>query len=208
MLNGALVTEAIARILAVDHADLDRLALAAPSGSGGLVLVPYLAGERTPNRPDATGTLSGIRTDLTRERLARAAFEGVVCSLLDGLDALATAGVATGGGRMVLLGGGARSAGYRHVLASLSGRPVTVPTDGELVSAGAALPSRRPAHPFGSRGHGRRLGAPPGQRDRPGPRRGLLRPGPAEVRRGQGLTGRVHPQPTGSDRAPARATDR
>ena len=56
-LNAALVTEAIGRLLAVDHAGLDRLALAAPSGSGGLVLVPYLAGERTPNRPDATGTL-------------------------------------------------------------------------------------------------------------------------------------------------------
>jgi xylulokinase len=138
-LNGALVTESIARILAVDHSGLDRLALAAPSGSGGLVLVPYLAGERTPNRPDATGTLSGIRTDVTREQLARAAFEGVVCSLLDGLEALAAAGVPTSGGRLVLLGGGARSAGYRHVLASLSGRSVTVPTEDELVSAGAAL---------------------------------------------------------------------
>ena len=138
-LNASLVTESIGRILAVDHSGLDRLALAAPSGSGGLVLVPYLAGERTPNRPDATGTLCGIRTDLTREWLARAAFEGVVCSLLDGLDALTAAGVPTGAGPIVLLGGGARSAGYRQVLASLSGRPVTVPTDGESVSAGAAL---------------------------------------------------------------------
>ena len=45
----------------------------------------------------------------------------------------------TGAGPIVLLGGGARSAGYRQVLASLSGRPVTVPTDSESVSAGAAL---------------------------------------------------------------------
>jgi xylulokinase len=138
-LNAALVTESIGRILDVDHSGLDRLALAAPSGSGGLVPVPFLAGERTPNRPDATGTLSGIRTDVTRERLARAAFEGVVCSLLDGLDALTAAGVSTGTGPIVLLGGGARSAGYRQVLASLSGRPVTVPADGEPVSTGAAL---------------------------------------------------------------------
>ena len=40
-----------------------QLALAAPPGAGGLVLVPYLDGERTPNRPDATGTLTGLRTD-------------------------------------------------------------------------------------------------------------------------------------------------
>lgn len=138
-LNAALVTEAVARLLAVGHAALDTLALAAPSGSGGLVLVPYLAGERTPNRPDATGTLRHIRPDVSRELLARAAFEGVVCGLLEGLDALSTAGVPADAGGLVLLGGGARSAAYRRVLADLSGRPVTVPTGEEHVSVGAAV---------------------------------------------------------------------
>ena len=138
-LNATLVTSAIARLLAVDHAGLDDLALAAPSGCDGLVLVPYLAGERTPNRPDATGTLVGIRSAVSRELLARAAFEGVVCSLLDGLDALESAGVPTRGGRLVLLGGGARSPAYRQILATLAGRPVTVPYDDEIVSAGAAV---------------------------------------------------------------------
>ncbi len=138
-LNAALVTETVGRLLGVDHSGLDRLALAAPSGCGGLVLVPYLAGERTPNRPDATGTLQGITNDVSRETLARAAFEGVVCGLLEGLDALGSAGVPTQAGRMVLLGGGARSVAYRQVLATLSGRPVTVMADSEIVSAGAAL---------------------------------------------------------------------
>ncbi len=138
-LNAALVTEAMGRLLAVDHSGLDDLALAAPSGSGGLVLVPYLAGERTPNRPEATGSLLGIRPDVSRQLLARAAFEGVVCSLLEGLDALDGAGVPIDAGRLVLLGGGAGSAAYRQVLATLSCRPVTVPTDGEIVTAGAAL---------------------------------------------------------------------
>lgn len=101
--------------------------------------MPYLAGERTPNRPDATGTLHGIRSDITPERLARAAFEGVVCSLLEGLDALEAAGVPTGSGRLVLLGGGAHSPAYRRVLATLSKRPVTVMPDFEVVSTGAAL---------------------------------------------------------------------
>jgi xylulokinase len=138
-LNATLVTAAIGRLLAVDHSELDDLALAAPSGCDGLVLVPYLAGERTPNRPDATGTLEGIRSDVSRELLARAAFEGVVCSLLEGLDALEAAGVPTRTGRLVLLGGGARSSAYRQILATLAGRPVTVPYDNEIVSAGAAV---------------------------------------------------------------------
>src|SRR6201999_4488620 len=56
-LNAARVLDAAARILRVDHDELSRLALSAPVGSEGLVLVPYLEGERTPNRPDAAGVL-------------------------------------------------------------------------------------------------------------------------------------------------------
>ncbi|MGH9080192.1 MAG: xylulokinase [Acidimicrobiales bacterium] len=138
-LNATLVTAAISRLLSVDNSGLDDLALAAPSGCDGLVLVPYLVGERTPNRPDATGTLAGIRSDVSRELLARAAFEGVVCSLLDGLDALEAAGVPTRMGRLVLLGGGARSSAYRQILATLADWPVTVPYNNEIVAAGAAV---------------------------------------------------------------------
>jgi xylulokinase len=138
-LNAALVTGAVARLLDVDDHGLDELALAAPAGSGGLVLVPYLAGERVPNRPHATGTLTGLRPDVERASLARAAVEGVVCGLLEGLDALTVAGVATGTGRLVLVGGAARSPAYRRVLASLAGRTVTVPDDDETVARGAAL---------------------------------------------------------------------
>jgi xylulokinase len=138
-LNATLVTQAVGDLLGVDHAGLDALALTAPPGSGGLVLVPYLAGERTPNRPDATGSLLGIRPDVSRPQLARAAFEGVVCGLLEGLDALEGAGVPTRAGRLVLLGGGARSGAYRQVLATLAGRPVTATGGGEIVTAGAAV---------------------------------------------------------------------
>nr|MBA3288369.1 xylulose kinase [Acidimicrobiia bacterium] len=82
-LNATRVTDAVRRLLGVDHGTLDELARAAAPGAGGLVLLPYLDGERTPNRPEATGVLAGLRTDVTREQLARAAFEGVVCGLLD-----------------------------------------------------------------------------------------------------------------------------
>ena len=58
-LNAARVLDATARLLGVDLARLSELALEAPPGADGLVLVPYLEGERTPNLPDATGSLHG-----------------------------------------------------------------------------------------------------------------------------------------------------
>lgn len=137
-LNATKVTEAVRRLLGVGFEQLDDLALACPPGARGLTLLPYLDGERTPNRPTATGVLTGIRSDIARDQLARAAFEGVVCGLLDGLDALAAAGVPDSG-RLVLVGGGARSQAYRRCLADLSGRAVSVPEADEHVATGAAL---------------------------------------------------------------------
>jgi xylulokinase len=110
-----------------------------------VVVVPYLAGERTPNRPDATGTITGLRPDVSRECLARAAVEGVVCGLLDGLDALSAAGVPTGG-RLFLVGGGARSAAYRRIVADLSQRPVTVAPTGEHVALGMCVQAAAVLH--------------------------------------------------------------
>ena len=93
-LNAARVLDATAALLAVDHDELGRLALAAEPGAGGLVLQPYFEGERTPNLPDATATLFGMTlASTTRENLARAAIEGMLCGLADGLDAVRGVGV-------------------------------------------------------------------------------------------------------------------
>lgn len=138
-LNATKVTDAAARLLGVDLPTLDEMALDAPPGSGGVVLVPHLDGERTPNRPDATGTVAGLRSDVTREQLARSAYEGVLCSLLDGLDALRAAGVSVDDGRLFLVGGGANSVAYRRILADLVQRPVLVADDNELVARGACV---------------------------------------------------------------------
>ena len=135
-MNATKVTDTVARVLGVDHAQFDALALAASAGAGGLVLVPHLDGERTPNRPAATGMLTGLRTDATPSQLARAAVEGVVCNLLAGAEAL---GPETAHGRVFLVGGAARSPAYRRVVADLTGRVVVVPADDELVAAGAAV---------------------------------------------------------------------
>ena len=136
-LNATKVTDAVARLLGVGHEDFDELVFGAEPGAGGLTLLPYLDGERTPDRPSATGVISGMRSDVSRERLARAAVEGVVCGLLDGLDALAA--FAPADGRLILVGGGARSRAYRQVLADLSGRAVLVPRAEEQVATGACV---------------------------------------------------------------------
>ena len=138
-LNATKVTDAVGRLLGVDAGGLDALALVAPAGAGGAVLIPHFDGERTPNRPTATGALTGIRSDITREQLARAAVEGVVCNLLAGADELARWEPLVRGGRVILIGGGARGGAYRQVVADLVGRPVLVPTAGEPVARGAAV---------------------------------------------------------------------
>ncbi|MGN6338219.1 FGGY family carbohydrate kinase [Mycobacterium sp.] len=136
-LNGARVLEAAAAMLRVDHDELSRLALSAPPGSAGLVLVPYLAGERTPNRPNATGALHGVRIDnATPANLARAAVEGLLCSLADGVAHLAAHGVVAR--RILLVGGGAQSRALREIAPTVFGMPVLAPTPAQYVALGAA----------------------------------------------------------------------
>lgn len=136
-LNAARVLDAAAAMLRVDHDDLSALALSAPPGSDGLVLVPYLEGERTPNRPNATGVLHGIRlANTSAAHLARAAVEGLLCSLADGIDQLQRHGVEMR--RVLLVGGGARSAALREIAPAVFGVPVLVPQPGEYVATGAA----------------------------------------------------------------------
>jgi xylulokinase len=136
-LNAARVLEAAARMLGVDLATVSELALQAPPGAEGLVLIPYFDGERTPNRPEATAALHGMRSDnTTPANLARAAVEGLLCGLADGLDALRAQGVAAD--RALLVGGGARSAAVCRLAPQILGVPVLVPPPGEYVSAGAA----------------------------------------------------------------------
>jgi xylulokinase len=136
-LNAARVLDATARLLGVSHDELSALALSAPAGADGLVLVPYLEGERTPNLPLASGAVHGLtlRT-ATPAHLARAAVEGLLCGLADGIDALLAQGVRVE--RVLLIGGGARSAAVQQVAPAVFGRPVLVPPAGEYVADGAA----------------------------------------------------------------------
>jgi xylulokinase len=136
-LNAAGVLNAAATMLGVDLDELSDLALLAPPGAGGLVFVPYLEGERTPNLPNASGSIVGLRqANSTPSCIARAAVEGMLCGLAAGVDALA--GVGVSGSRVVLVGGGARSRAVREIAPTVFGLPVLVPEPGEYVALGAA----------------------------------------------------------------------
>ena len=136
-LNAARVLDAIAALLGVDHGGLSELALAGMPGADGLMLVPYLAGERTPNLPLATGGLLGLTTDnSTRENLARAAVEGMLSGLADAVDALVDQGKRVE--RIRLIGGAAGSPAVRAIAPQVFGVPVVVPPAGEYVADGAA----------------------------------------------------------------------
>ncbi|WP_336630640.1 MULTISPECIES: xylulokinase [unclassified Microbacterium] len=136
-LNAARVLDAIARLLAVGHDELSALALAAEPGAGGLRLLPYFEGERTPNLPDATAELTGMTlASTTRENLARASVEGMLRGLAAGLDAIRGLGVPIE--RALLVGGGAQSEAVRRIAPEVLGIPVEVPAPGEYVALGAA----------------------------------------------------------------------
>lgn len=136
-LNAARVLSAAASMAGVELAELDELALSV-DGSDGLVLLPYLDGERTPPLPEATGLVYGLtRRNATPAHLARAAVEGMLCGLADAVDALRRQGVRPR--RLVLIGGAARSRAVQAVASALFDLDdVEVPEPGEYVALGAA----------------------------------------------------------------------
>jgi xylulokinase len=137
-LNATKVTEWAVGLAGAKSNDLDRIGALSPPGANGVVLVPYLDGERTPLLPNATGTLSGLRTTTTTADIVRASVEGVVSGLLSGVDALERCGVDVNG-RLLAVGGGARSALYRQVLADLSMKQIiTLDPAVDRVAVGAA----------------------------------------------------------------------
>lgn len=137
-INAAKILDLGARLLGVDHQGLGELALQAPAGSHGVVLLPYLDGERTPNRPDATGVFKGITSRTERADIARACVEGLACSLADAVQALHDAS-GTDAHRVLLIGGAARNAAVQQVLPAVLGREVLLPPPAEYVALGAAV---------------------------------------------------------------------
>ncbi|MGB3184369.1 MAG: xylulokinase [Ornithinimicrobium sp.] len=136
-LNAARVMTAAASMLGVDLERLNELAMDTQPGAQGLSFLPYLDGERTPNLPDATGTLSGLtRANATPGNIARAAVEGMLLNLRGGVEALRVQGADVT--RVLLIGGASASMSVQSIAASIFGVPVAVPTPAEYVALGAA----------------------------------------------------------------------
>jgi xylulokinase len=136
-LNATKVFDKFASVLNCNLQQFGELALGSECGANDLVLLPYLDGERTPNLPDARASLVGLNGNHTRNDVARATIEGVVCGLLDGLTAINNCGVNTNG-RIFLLGGGAQSKAVCQIVADLTNREVYVLNEPEIVALGAA----------------------------------------------------------------------
>jgi xylulokinase len=137
-LNAARILSSVAGLLGVDYDELSSLALAADPGAGGVVLVPYFEGERTPNLPDARASFHGLSIASTnRPNIARAAIEGMLCGLATGLQAMRTVGVSDQ--RILLIGGAVQNPAVQTIAAQVFDAPITVPTPGEYVAEGAAV---------------------------------------------------------------------
>jgi len=117
-LNAARVLDSVAALLGVNHDELGALALTAPAGAEGVVLIPYFEGERTPNLPDAKASIHGLTlANNTRPNLARAAIEGMLCGLAAGLTALSHEGV--NAKRVILVGGAAANPAVQQIAAEI-----------------------------------------------------------------------------------------
>jgi xylulokinase len=137
-MNVTTVTEHFRNLFGWDHAALESAVAATPAGSDGLLMLPYLAGERTPNVPDGSGAFVGLtgRT-LRAPHLARAAMEGATLGMNYGLRRLADLGVKAREIRVT--GGGAKSAVWRQMMADIFGVPVVGMVEEEGAALGGAL---------------------------------------------------------------------
>ncbi|MFF0447933.1 xylulokinase [Streptomyces sp. NPDC004609] len=130
--------------LAVDRiAALLGLSRDTAEAGGEVVLLPYLDGERTPDLPDASGFLTGLRHTTSRQQILGAAYEGAVVTVLRALDeVLRACGLdptdpEVAARPLRLVGGGARGHHWVETVRRLSGRPLLIPPTGELVAVGA-----------------------------------------------------------------------
>lgn len=136
-LNAARIFDAATTILGKTHDEVGALALSSTPGAHGLTLLPYFEGERTPNRPKATGVFSGMNiANSNPADIARAMIEGMLSGLADAVAALEDLGVDVK--RVLIIGGAAKNPAVGQIASALFGRPVLIPPAGEYVADGAA----------------------------------------------------------------------
>lgn len=139
-LNCTLAVDRFATLLGLDREDT----VPGGTGGGGVVVLPYLDGERTPDLPHAAGLVTGLRHGTDPRAILGAAYEGAAFTVLRALDhLLAACGLDPAAPDvrdrpLRLIGGGARGRAWTETVRRLSGRPLVVPAAEELVALGAA----------------------------------------------------------------------
>jgi len=137
-LNASNGEAAVRALFGLDHASLEAAAAGAPAGADGIVFLPFLAGERMPDLPEASGAFLGLTPlNLTPGRLARAVLEGVALNLGYGFRKLRSLGLACTEVRAI--GGGAANRTWLGIIADVLGLPVGRPVESEAAAFGAAV---------------------------------------------------------------------
>jgi len=137
-MNVTVATEAARNLFGWSHTQLEEAIRSVPPGSDGLLFLPYLQGERTPNLPRGTGVFHGLTTrTMTPAHMARATMEGVTLGLLYGLHRMRTLGIAPE--EIRLTGGGSKSAIWRQICADVFGCRVVTLAESEGAALGAAI---------------------------------------------------------------------
>lgn len=137
-MNVTVATEQVRKMFGWTHEQLEAAVGEATPGSEGLVFLPYLNGERTPNLPEATGVLHGLRAaNMTPQNLARATMEGVTLGLAYGLGRFRELGIQPT--EIRLTGGGSKSGIWRQLAADIFGVPTVCLASAEGAALGAAI---------------------------------------------------------------------
>ena len=148
-MNVTVATEAFRALFGWDHARMDAEISSVPPGADGLLFLPYLQGERTPNLPHGCGVLHGMTTsNLTPAHMARAAMEGVTLGMAYGLRRMESLGLKPT--EIRLTGGGSQSPAWRQILADVFGYPVVTMESAEGAALGAAIQALHAATPGSS----------------------------------------------------------
>jgi xylulokinase len=137
-MNVTVATEQARSLFGWNHAQMEKEIASVPAGADGLLFLPYLNGERTPNLPKGSGVLHGLTTENMRSaQIARATMEGVTLGLAYGLNRFRELGVEPV--EIRLTGGGSRSAAWRQLAADIFGVPTVCLTSSEGAALGAAV---------------------------------------------------------------------
>lgn len=136
-MNATNVVTQTLHLLGLTVEDIDPILADTEPGAGGLTFLPFLNGERTPDLPNAHGSLHGISAiNYSPANLLRSAIEGVTFGILNGLDLILDGKPAT---KIMVIGGGARSMQWRQMLADATGATIQVPLEDEAGCLGAAI---------------------------------------------------------------------